>query len=248
MSIKKLPSHAIEQGAVIHFFGLNFSAKATDLEKLIVDLGYPNCLYYWPDLERGSSYNHKGWCRVVFVTKETAEKAKIDLSTASLLGRPINIGTITKPAVSFLPPQCLCYHTNTIKSAPRASSVQPASLDPLNLSKLRAEIPKALRLYKHPKEWHYDPEDPGLDATSYMSRVKLLESANERVNVIHWPKAMKNEDGKDLLRSLQFPSPAAHNDVHAIGKSFVYVKRGQGKEIQFEMIDVVRLAEYEAND
>lgn len=81
-----------------------------------------------------------------------------------------------------------------------------------------------------------------------MSRVKLLESANKQVNVIHWPKSMKNEEGKDLLRSFQFPSPAAHNDVHAIGKSFVYVKKGQGKEIQFEMIDLVRLAEYETND
>lgn len=113
-----LPSHAIEQAGVIHLFGLNFSAKTTDLEKLIVDLGYPNCLYYWPDLERGSSHNHKGWCRVVFVTKETAEKAKIDLSTSSLLGRPINIGTITKHAVSF-------FHPSVFVIIPTRSSLPP---------------------------------------------------------------------------------------------------------------------------
>lgn len=99
-SIKQLRQSACQDGRVIHLANLNLVSKKTDVERLVRERGFSRCTFFWIDMPPNEPRQHKGWCRVQFADKETAEAAKSALENASLKGRPIKIGTIPSTAVS----------------------------------------------------------------------------------------------------------------------------------------------------
>ncbi|KAK7422563.1 hypothetical protein QQX98_001586 [Neonectria punicea] len=162
-NIRSLPLPAIQSGLVVHLLNLDFNAKKTDIEQILRDHGFEGCILYWAHPTKGHRGEHMGWCRVQFVDKDTAERARSALAHASFKGRPLKIGHVTVPTV--------------------------------------------------------------------LSR----------------PVLIKNDDGEDMLCSQEVPSPANHNNAFAT-KTWVYVKKGSGKDTQLQRIDRDYLAEYEAND
>lgn len=141
---------------------------------------------------------------------------------------------------------------NVSKAAPQGSAqraqarpttapiAQPA-LDPST----PPESLRSLRLTEYPKSWLYNPGNPSWAKESVMSRMKQLERAYEDAGVIARP-LVKDEGGIQVVRSLQYPSPAPQNNIFA-NKPFICVVKGEGKQRKRRTIELARLPEFEAD-
>lgn len=288
--IRHLRQPDLQSGLAIHLFDLNFQATKLDLEQVLKGLGFDQCIFYWPYVPPSDTKEHKGWCRVQFVDKDTTERAKRTLLDASLKGRRVKIGSIPSSVVSLPKPMEVVHLTDAMKAASRAPTRQPvpsvslesiitpasaitissaqhvsplppshsaraiqlpaptptATPAPATFSEA-AKVLKAAALAKIPQNWSYDDENPDLAHSLFMSRMKRLEIAYENAGVVSRPLTTKNEEGKEILRSQEFPSPAGRNHAHGT-RTWVHIKKGHGKSIQFKRIDLEHLADYEADD
>lgn len=95
---------AASDGLVIHLANLHFKAKKAEIEKLLRDQGFQNCVFHWPKLDKNVAEEHKGWCRVEFADQAMAAKARETLPTVNFRGRKLKIGQIPTSSVC----QCPC--------------------------------------------------------------------------------------------------------------------------------------------
>ncbi|KAF7543824.1 hypothetical protein G7Z17_g10423 [Cylindrodendrum hubeiense] len=269
-SIRFLPPRAVQTGSVIHLGNLHFKAKKTDVEHVLKDKGFSTCCFYWPDVPTTDPNEHKGWCRVLFLDHDTAERAKSALHDALLKGRPIKIGTINLSSPSSSAPV-----TQPTPSDPTHSIIAPLSKVTISppaettlptLQSARAVISSSspppatggstgsaakalgsLQLSAWPESWVYDGEQPEHDEAKFMSRMKQLEGPYKDAGIVYGPLVTQNEEKEDMLRSQVVPSPALKDESFKT-KVLIDVTRGEGKDIEFKTIDLTRLAEFEADD
>lgn len=97
-NLRDQPAEAVKDGRVLHVGNLHFKMKKPELEKLLQDQGFSGCLFYWPD-PKNADEEHLGWCRVQFVDKVTAERARASLSKYAFKGRQLKVGLPGNPSV-----------------------------------------------------------------------------------------------------------------------------------------------------
>ncbi|KPM39182.1 hypothetical protein AK830_g7395 [Neonectria ditissima] len=233
-------------GLTIHLFNLHFQATKSDLEDLLKRLGFDECVFYWPDAPLSEWQQHKGWCRVRFVSKEATERARRVLPNASFNGRRLSIGSIhpvlkpasqmpaapTKPLDALKSPPAsvgtimahAAHSSSSLAQAMNTTASSPAPAPSLQ----RTEALKALRFTDFPAGWYYNPETPDLAEYLLMSRMRNLEVAYDEAVVNSRPMMTNNEDGEDVLRHQEIPSPATLNNNHA-SKTWIHVVKGEGK-------------------
>jgi hypothetical protein len=92
---------ALAQGRIIHLGNLNFQATKKQFANKLFNLGFDDLILYWPDSNALDAKLIHPFCRLQFKDSTTAEHAKLELSGAKLLGRPMILGTVGGgPAIS----------------------------------------------------------------------------------------------------------------------------------------------------
>jgi hypothetical protein len=112
---------------------------------------------------------------------------------------------------------------------PTTAPIAQPPQDP-SISSPAVEALWSLRLTEYPKSWFYNPENPGLAQEAAMTRMKQLERAYENAGVVARPLVKLTEvEGKEIqvVRSLQYPSPAPQNSIFA-DKTFIRVSGARG--------------------
>ncbi|KAF5693097.1 hypothetical protein FGLOB1_14449 [Fusarium globosum] len=87
---------AVAGEKVVYCGNIKFTVTKDQFAKALSDKGFGNCVVYWPP-PKNPSYPHEGWCNVQFPDRDTATRARAELSGLHMGARPIKTGPVKSP-------------------------------------------------------------------------------------------------------------------------------------------------------
>ncbi|KAI1255944.1 hypothetical protein MGN70_002103 [Eutypa lata] len=215
-NLRDQPAEAVKDGRVLHVGNLHFKMKKPELEKLLQDQGVSGCLFYWSN-PKNVDEEHLGWCRVQFVDRVTAEKARASLSELTVRGRQLKVGLPRKHSLSE---SAMADKPTPVSSHRPALAGTP--LHPTHEPSLSTHELESLRLEQLPDDWIAQKD--GFKA-SFFNRYKELDSAYEAAGVVSRFLLAEDANGNPKFHSRQYPSPASCDKDAAATTGYVFVNK-----------------------
>ncbi|KAF5535834.1 hypothetical protein FMEXI_10624 [Fusarium mexicanum] len=92
----KRDTAAVAGEKVVYCGNIKFTVTKDQFAKVLSDKGFDNCIVYWPP-PKNASHPHEGWCHVQFPDRDTAARARAELSGAHIGARSIKTGPVCPP-------------------------------------------------------------------------------------------------------------------------------------------------------
>lgn len=238
-NLRDQPAEAVKDGRVLHVGNLHFKMKKPELEKLLQDQGFSGCLFYWSN-PKNVDEEHLGWCRVQFVDRVTAEKARASLSELTVRGRQLKVGLPRKHSVCCKSSYYVVDISHIIQANLQIQSSESAMADkptpvsshrpalagtpphPTHEPSLSTHELESLRLEQLPDDWIAQKD--GFKA-SFFNRYKKLDSAYETAGVTSRFLLAEDAKGDPKFHSRQYPSPAPCDKDAAATIGYVFMNK-----------------------